>query len=224
MPEPDARSSHSPEALGAYLEVLSAALASLPADERREILLETRSHVAERHARRLRASSASTTDSDGAVAAVLAELGPAEAYAARFLGESLPPEMSPTAVGAPAPVPVDPRVVARLAGVHAAGWRAVPTLTAVVLAYAVAAVWLIIAVAKPFAPETTGLFVEPDGRGGINVDFVFNSAPHRGHREVLGWWLLPLAPLVAWAAHRGAGALLGRMAAGRRARPPHPYP
>jgi hypothetical protein len=222
VPVPDARPPGRPDALAAYLDALGAALASLPAEERREILLETRSHVAERRARRRHANDVDACGPEGEVDSVLAELGPPEAYAARFLAEPAPAGPPDAAAAASTPAPGQADVVARLARAHSAGWRAAPMLAAVALVYAVAAVWLIIAVAKPFAPETTGLFVEPDGRGGINVDFVFNSAPHRGRREVLGWWLLPLAPVVAYAAHRGAGALLGRV--GRRSPPSRLHP
>lgn len=59
-----------------YLERLSAALSALPESDRREIVEETRSHIADRWG---------DLDPEAAERAALADLGPPEAYAAAFL-------------------------------------------------------------------------------------------------------------------------------------------
>lgn len=177
-----------PAPLVAYLERLGAALAGAPPAERREILLETRSHVLERAGR----SPAERVED------VLAELGAPEAYARQFL---------PDAVAAPAPLPDNGlSAVARLAG---GGWAALPALFGVATVYGVAALALFMAAWELRQPETVGLWIGtgPEGRRIL----LGSNLSGRNMREVLGGSLVPLALLVAATIHLAVSALLRRM-------------
>jgi len=176
-----------PAPLKAYLARLEAALASAPPAERREILLETQSHVFER-ARRSPWER---------VEDVLAELGAPEAYARQFLPEA----------AVPAPTPDNTlEATARVAG---GGWAALPMLFAVATAYAVAVLALFMAAWELHEPETVGLWI---GTGPEGRRFLLGSnLSGRNMREVLGGSLVPLALLVAATIHLAVSALLRRL-------------
>jgi uncharacterized membrane protein len=176
-----------PPGLDAYLARLEGALAPLPAAERQEILLETRSHVVEQ----LRRAP------DRGAADVLAELGPPEAYARQFLPEPDEPRPGPPA-----------GTLHRLARLATGGLRTIPLLFLVVSAYAVALFAFLLALNKLLEPEATGLFFELRGKRGVM--FVL-SDPNHGGRDVLGFWLVPLALLVSLAIHLAMSALLRRV-------------
>jgi hypothetical protein len=182
-------------ALDTYLARLDAALAPLPAAERRDILLETRSHVAERTRR----------DPAGSVEAVLAELGPPEAYARQFLPEpDVPRPVSPERPSAP---PSDAlRAIARLA---TGGWTRLPLLFVVALAYGVAGFSLLLALWKLVEPDATGIWVHQAGQR-RSVQLMV-SDPNRPGREVLGYWLVPIALGITAAIHLVMSALLRRL-------------
>jgi len=177
-------------ALNAYLARLQAELAALPAEDRREILLETRSHVLERTGR----SPGRGVDD------VLAELGTPQAYARQFLPEeqipAAPPVRGPGALGG----------LARLA---TGRWTALPLLMAVVFAYSIAALVFFIGMVKLFDPRATGIYTsDAHGRTGFMIVL---SNPHHGGHEVLGMWLIPIALLIALAIHLLMSALLKRV-------------
>ena len=177
-------------ALEAYLSRLDTALAALPDAERREILLETRSHAIERTHR---------TSRD--VAAVLSELGPPEAYARRFLAERDAGPAPP-----PPPRPDSLRAIARLA---TGGWTRLPLLFVVVLAYGAAAGLVIVAVWKFFEPDAVGLW---GGQVGVRNRWAVGvSDPNMPGRELLGYWIVPVALVIAAAIHLVMSALLRRL-------------
>jgi hypothetical protein len=176
-----------PRELESYLSRLEAELARVPVPDRQEILLETRSHVMERMRR---APSTSVDD-------VLSELGPPEAYARPFLPEAPTPSHRPGALAG----------IARLA---TGGWPTAPLLCIVAFAYSVAVLWVLIAVTKLTDPSDTGLWIDP-ASGRIRSFGVGMSEANRRGREVLGYWLVPIALLIAYAIHRGVAALLRRL-------------
>jgi hypothetical protein len=168
-----------------YLARLEAALASAPPAERREILLETQSHVLDR-ARRSPWER---------VEDVLAELGAPEAYARQFLPD------------AAAPAPDNAlRAIARLAG---GGWASLPALFAVATAYAVAVLALFMAAWEMRQPDTVGLWIGT-GTEGRRI-LLGSNLSGWNMREVLGGSLVPLALLVAATIHLAVSALLQRM-------------
>ena len=178
--------------LESYLARVETALASLPPAERREILLETRSHVLERAERR----SGSTGD-------VLAELGAPEDYAQQFLPATDPaPEPEPSALGG----------LARLAE---GKWTSLPLLFAIVSAYAVAVIATLLALSKLAEPDATGLWISQSGGGHRSFYLVASDPSHANDREILRPWFVPIMLLIALTVHLAMSALLKRLARGR---------
>ena len=60
------------------------------------------------------------------------------------------------------------------------------------VAYLFIAVFVVIALSKPFWPDQVGLFRDPDGI--ISVGILADTA---GTQELLGWWAIPAALLLA---------------------------
>jgi hypothetical protein len=198
---PGAEANHAAE-LETYLGRLEAALAALPADERREILLETRSHVLERTRR---APTQRLPD-------LLAELGAPEAYACQFL-----PDDAPAARATP-PGRRGSTTLVGLAELTTRGWRALPLLLVFGAAYALAGIVLLFVLGELVDPIGTGVFVDPrpGGKSRIHVLVSSDGAPGR---DVLGRWLLPIGLAIAGAIHLVVRALL-RLALRRGARHP----
>jgi hypothetical protein len=176
-------------ALQEYLNRLDAALARLSETERREILLETRSHVAEQ-ARRSPMLS---------VPEILRELGEPEDYARTFIAGGDPP--APGRLGAL-------HGIARLA---TGSWTALPLLLFVLCCYSVAVFMLFVVFLEILEPATTGLWVEQTATG-RNVDFTLSGplTPGRGP-DVLGAWLIVIALSTAAIIHIAMSALLRRV-------------
>jgi hypothetical protein len=173
--------------LESYLARLNVALGKVPAADRQDILLETRSHVVE-----LTRRSPSRTVDD-----VLAELGSPEVYARRFLSndEPLPP-----------PRPTALRGLARLA---TGRLRTLPLFAVVVGAYAIAAFTFLFAIAKLMEPNATGLFVNNvDGHRQVLLVW---SDPRAKGRDVLGYGIVPIALLISVSIHLVMSALLRRV-------------
>lgn len=70
------------------------------------------------------------------------------------------------------------------------------------LRIAFAAVFMLIAAAKPFVPSQTGLFVGRDFRG-----LGLLSGPPAGSHEILGYWITPLMIVAAGAVLMSVGRL-----------------
>ena len=186
----DTRDLRAASALDAYLSRLETRLAALPAAERREILLETRSHVLERTER----------EPSRPIADVLAELGTPERYATQFLpADHAAPAQRTTALGA----------IARLASGR---WTSLPLLLLVVTAYSVAVLMLLLALWKLNLPAEVGLWID-HGEGGRRSFFfgATDGAPPPKGREVLGYWIVPMLLLLATTIHLIMSALLRRL-------------
>jgi hypothetical protein len=154
-----------------YLAVLNRALAGLPPDEREDIVREARSHILERAGRH-----------EGDLDIILQDMGPPELYANSFLDGRLPP------------IPVGsagrwtPRAFLRMgARVVAAFLSAVGGLLAVIATY------------KLFWPSSVGVWQEPPLNPKANVRLVFRAGIDGvpPGDEVLGYWLIPIAGLLA---------------------------
>ena len=172
--------------LDRYLHRLEHALASLPPEERRDIVAETRSHVLDRMAAR---PGARLQD-------VLAELGDPATYARRFTGEG----------DEPGPL----RVITALA---LRGMTAFLALNALVAAYGVGLLLLVIAGGKLMYPDRVGLWVDREEGSAL---FGFPEDP--AGTEVLGWWLVVIGLLGAAGIYSGTTALLRRVLLWRRER------
>ena len=186
MPANDTSASTS---LQSYLSRLDAALGRLSDPERREILLETRSHVAEQ-AQRSPMSS---------VPEILAELGEPEAYARTFL------------------VDQEPVPVRRLSALHglarlATGrWTALPLLLFVLCCYSVAVLLLFVAVNEIIEPAATALIVKR-GAAGTTIGFSLSDPSIAGQGgDVLGGWITPIALSIVAVIHLAMSALLRRV-------------
>lgn len=174
--------------LDRYLARLDAALAGVPAPERREILLETRSHVVEQTHR----TPARAVDD------VLAELGAPEVYAGQFLPDE------------PTPVRVDDQrgseTLRGLAQLTAAGPRAIPLLLLFAVGYAVAGLVLLFVVAELADPRGTGVFVHPRPAARPLISVLMGGDV--GGRDVLGSAVIPLGLLIVAAVHLALRAVL----------------
>ena len=171
--------------LESYLRQLESELAGLSRDERTEIVLETRSHVAERLQR----------DSSLSVDDVLSDLGEPHQYAREFLPKtSVEHEAGP---------------VGDVATVVTRGWRSLPVLIIVAAGYGIAALLVFIAIAKIAEPDATGWYVRTlaDHR---SVGLVL-SDPNHGGRDVLGYWLVAITLAGAGAIHWMISRLLRRI-------------
>jgi hypothetical protein len=164
-----------------YLRRLRAGLAPLPESEREEIVRETAAHVLDR---------AESAGDPARAVAVLAELGDPEDYAARFVDNY----RISSALASGSPLALAGGVVR---GLGRGLWAFAGGLVVLVL-YSLAAGFIAVGALKPVLPERTGLFVGPQ-----LLPFalgIFDHPPAPGMREVLGYWVVPLAI--------GAGALV----------------
>jgi hypothetical protein len=176
--------------LDRYLSRLEAELGAVPPSDRREILLETRSHVLDRTSR----------SPSRSVEEVLAELGAPEEYARQFLRDE-----------EPAP-PAAPRLgtLHRLARLAAGGWRTLPLLSFVLASYAIAVFAFAIGFWKLVEPDATGLWINDFGGGRRSV-LLGVSNPNQKGREVLGYWLVLIAFGISVSIHLAMSALLRRV-------------
>lgn len=172
---------HDMQSLDSYLTKLDAALARLPRTERQEIILETKSHISERLER----------DSSSSVGEVLTELGTPESYAAGFLSQR-----------------ADAGTIENLSTVTARGWKALPLMLLIIMGYGIAALFLLVAIAKIVEPDATGWYVRTVGEhrsAGLAI-----SDPNHGGRDLLGYWLIPISLIGAGLIHLFISRVLRR--------------
>jgi len=163
--------------LDAYLAQLRRDLRGLSPEEAEETIRELRSHVLDR---------ADAELSPGSVAAALAALGDPTALArlnaaartaARGAGRRSPWGL----LGA----------IAQVARISLGGaWALLISLAG----YALAASWILTAIAKPFAPDHVGLWRLSDAADDLTFSLGRTTNLH-GH-ELLGWWIIPLGLLI----------------------------
>jgi hypothetical protein len=157
--------------LDIYLRKVRHGLRGLPDAEAQEIVDELRSHALDR---------AGGTLSGASVDETIAGLGPARQLAGLYLGERMAERVeisrSPLLIL---------NTVWRLAGVSA---RAFLVFVVSLTGYGLGASLILIALAKPFFPERTGLWIfDRNGKWDFSLGIQW---PHG--QELLGWWIIPL--------------------------------
>lgn len=166
-----------------YLKRLRWALSHLPAEDREEIVTETRAHFSERMAQ------------GTGFETVAASFGDPEAYARRFL-ENYEISVALSSGSTPRMMGAALKAIGRGVGSFFA-------VLGLVTLYLTALVFVVIAVLKPLMPEHTGLWVG-DGlflMGVVSEKTVAGmgmAGEYANAREVLGYWIIPLS-LVAGA-------------------------
>ena len=167
-----------------YLDRLRAALHGMPVAEIEEILLELRSHIAER--------GESTTD----IEAVLRSLGDPEALARQYRTDRV---TARACTGAP--IAVLQGLLALRRG-SVLGWL---VLAVTAFGYAWGLVLVAAAIEKIISPHDVGLWMRP---GAVSIPRLLVDGPGpAGTRELLDWWFVPFG-LVAGAF---VGFLAGRI-------------
>ena len=145
------------------------------------------------------------------VDAALDELGPPDTYARQFLGHDTTPALA-TPAAAPSAVPARAAAttLSDLAQLATRRWTSLPLLFAVVTAYAVAVLALVLALTKVLEPSALGLWIaERPGSAQPRFFFGITDRAQPG-REVLGYWLIVPLLVLAAAIHLGVSRLLRR--------------
>ncbi len=168
-----------------YLGRLRHKLRGLRTDDVREIVEELRSYILDKAARNGEVT-------DAGVAAALDALGSLEKLASEYMTDNL------LARAEVSRVPW--RILYglfRWASLSVAGFF---VLLGSILGYFLGTACMLVAVLKPFLPETAGLWVTAKNTGDFETSLRlgFGSAPVGGH-EVLGWWIIPLGLIVGCA-------------------------
>ncbi|HTE45508.1 MAG TPA: hypothetical protein VK636_09715 [Gemmatimonadaceae bacterium] len=184
----DAGASRMPT-LESYLSVLDSHLGGLSVDERRDILMETRSHVSERVAR----------FPFPKVEDVLEQLGAPHVYARQFLRDDRSSRMTGGGTA-----------LRGLAHLVSRGWWSVPLLLVVILVYTLSLSAFAIGVVKLISPNDVGVWVRDVDGQRLLVHAGFNAG--RGGIESLGYKLAVIAFAVALVTGFAATAFLRRLA------------
>jgi len=141
-------------------------------DDADDIVDEIRSHIVEK-----RAAGAPLDD-------VLARLGTADELARRYIADAAlaRAEASRTPIGV-----LDG--LFRWATLSVAG---IFVLIATILGYFFGASLILVAILKPFHPQTAGLWEVPDG---ISIRLGFGTPPPAA-TDIAGWWIVPIGLIV----------------------------
>jgi hypothetical protein len=161
--------------IDSYLERLRRCLKDLPPGDVDDILLEIRGHIQER------STGTGATDS-ASMERVLAALGTPEAIGALYRGELLV---------ARARAGFSPLLIIRTTY----RWAMKTMLGLVVflmgvIGYGLGLTFIASGVLKPFFPDNVGLWIDPHG-----MQLAVPTGQATGP-ELLGWWIIPLAPLL----------------------------
>lgn len=173
------------EKIDIYLSRVRKCLPGIDERDIREIVEELRSHILEKAESGGEASTAQ-------VDAVLAALGSPEELANEYLTDNLlaraETSRSPWHIVA---------IFTRWASLSFAGFF---VLVGSVIGYFLGIVFILVAILKPFHPQSAGLWLLPNGAGGddVSLRLGFGSVPPAG-RDMLGWWIIPLGLLVGCA-------------------------
>jgi hypothetical protein len=158
-------------AIDRYLDRVRASLKGVPPAQVEEILLELRGHVTER------------SEADGDSAAALRSLGDPEDLARQYRADAVAARAECTW----SPIAILHSLTLLRRG-SAAGW-AVLALTALGYAWAFALAGA--AIEKLLSPRDVGLWSAPGG--GSWPRLMVDGPGPPGARELLGWWIVPLA-------------------------------
>jgi hypothetical protein len=172
-----------------YLSRVRGRLRGLSGEETREILEELRSHILEK-------ATATGAITAAAVDATLAALGGPEELASEYVTN----ELLARAEFSRSPIRILESLF-RWASLSVTGFF---VLLGSVAGYFFGVTIILVALLKPFHPDTAGLWTWRDATGDLNFSLRlgFGSAPVLG-REVFGWWIVPIGLLA------GCGFLIG---------------
>ncbi|HMD17775.1 MAG TPA: DUF1700 domain-containing protein [Terriglobales bacterium] len=176
----------SQQRIDAYLGRLRGRLRGIKDDEVREIVEELRSHIMDKAAASGEANGEVTA---ARVDAALTALGSPEELASQYMTDTL----LARAEVSRSPVRIL-RGLFRWASLSIAGFF---VMLGSILGYFFAAVFILVAVLKPFHPRTAGLWVFANSAGDSEISFRmgFGSVPSGG-KDVLGWWTVPIGWMV----------------------------
>jgi len=167
----------------AYLGKLRYGLRGLHPDDAREIVEELRSHILDKAAAGGQISAGGEISAAG-VEAALAGLGSSEALASEYLTDH---QLARAEVSR-SPLRILESLF-RWASLSAAGFL---VLLGSIVGYFLGAAFFLVAVLKPFHPESAGLWTIPGGADGLEISLRLGfGKPPAGGREVLGWWIVP---------------------------------
>jgi uncharacterized membrane protein len=185
-----------------YLDELRRGLRALPADHAQDIVNEIRSHIYD--ASRL----AEEPTTDAGVAAALKRLGSPTALASTYVDSTVSNStVIDSTYGDSTNAAWNPfaKVVHRSSPLllvrSALRWVSLSVvglfgLIAVLAAYGLAAVFALCALAKPFSPDSAGLWkISADH---VSLQLGIGDPPTAaGAQELLGWWIIPVGLIVA---------------------------
>jgi uncharacterized membrane protein len=161
--------------MDAYLSRLRGGLRGMSDDHVRDIVEELRSHITDK----LASGEASTVE------AVLAALGSPEDLASQYVTDDL----FARAEASRSPLRVL-RSLFRWATLSVAGFF---VLLGSIIGYFLGVAFILVAVLKPFHPQTAGLWILRDSVAGPLLSFRLGfGVPPGDAKEVLGWWIVPL--------------------------------
>lgn len=165
-----------------YLIKLRGRLRGMNDDDVREIVQELRAHIEDKVTASQEARAATV---DRAIAA----LGSPEELASQYLTDA----MLSRAEISRSPVRILESLF-RWASLSMAGFF---VMLGSVVGYFLGIVFVLLALLKPFHPETAGLWVPRISNGdlSISIRLGFGNAP-ADKQEVLGWWIVPIGLLV----------------------------
>jgi hypothetical protein len=168
----------SQQKIEAYLGRLRGRLRGVHDGEVREIVEELRSHIMDK-------ACAYGEVTPAGVDAALTALGSPEELASQYMTDNL----LARAEVSRSPVQIL-RSLFRWASFSVAGFF---VLLGSSLGYFFGAVFILVAMLKPFHPHTAGLWIFPNSAGDSEISFRlgFGSVPPGG-RDVLGWWIVPI--------------------------------
>lgn len=177
---------HTEQKIEAYLAKLRAQLRGFNDQQVAEIVAELRSHTIDK----LAISGDAVTPPQ--VDAILAALGTPEELANQYITDNL----LARAEVSRSPLRILDSLF-RWASLSVAGFF---VLISSVLGYFFGVVFILVAILKPFHPQTAGLWLLHDGTGDPEFSFRmgFGSMPADG-RDLLGWWIVPLGILAGCA-------------------------
>jgi hypothetical protein len=171
--------------IDAYLGRLRGRLRGVHDHEVREIVEELRSHIMDKAA----ASGEANGEANGEITpagvdAALAALGSPEELASQYLTDTL----LARAEVSRSPVQIL-RSLFRWASLSVAGFC---VLLGSIPGYFFGAVFILVAVLKPFHPHTAGLWLIPDGAGDSEISFRLGFGSVPVGKDLLGWWIVPI--------------------------------
>jgi hypothetical protein len=163
----------------AYLERLRKRLRGLKDEDVREIVEELRSHIVEKAVEGGQGMAAG-------VDAALAGLGSPEELAGQYVAGDF---IAQARVGR-SPIGIL-KSLFHWASLSVAGFL---VMLVSIVGYVLGISLIACALLKPIHPQTAGLWIIPDPGGDFQISLRLGfSGPPAGGRELLGWWIVPLA-------------------------------